>query len=160
MDENNLIGTEDGKLPWHISEEMKFFKRMTTGFPIIMGRKTWDSLPKKPLSKRFNIVVSRSLPYEELETHAFVPNVEIAIGLAWVKSKGWPEPLNEKIFIIGGEQIYNYVLEKNLVDEIIMSRVRGKYQGNVYFPKLDEFKWTVVGIERFDDFDVIKYIKL
>lgn len=159
MDENNLIGQADGSLPWHIKEEMKFFKKTTLGHPVIMGRVTWNSLPKKPLSDRYNIIVTR-IGYDEYADHAFVPNVEIAFGLAWVKSKGWPDAKNEKVFILGGAQIYNYVLEKNLVDEIIISKVRGKYEGTVYFPKLDESKWTIVGIERFEEFDVIKYIKL
>jgi dihydrofolate reductase len=160
MDENNLIGTADGSLPWHIKEELQFFKKTTIGYPVIMGRVTWNSLPKKPLPDRYNIIVSQSHGYYEYEDYAFVPNVEIAFGMAWIKSKGWPNLINEKIFVIGGAQIYNYVLEKNLVDEVLISRVRGKYEGTVYFPKLDESKWTVVGIERFEEFDVIKYIKL
>jgi dihydrofolate reductase len=160
MDENNLIGQADGKLPWHIREELKFFKKTTVGHPVIMGRVTWESLPKKPLLDRYNITVTSNYGYAEHDNYAFVPNVEIAIGMAWVKSKGWPNANNEKVFIIGGAQIYNYVLEKNLVDEVIISKVRGKYEGTVYFPKLDESKWTIVGIERFEEFDVIKYLKL
>jgi dihydrofolate reductase len=162
MDENDLIGKADGSLPWHISEELKFFKKTTIGCPVIMGRITYESLPFKPLPGRYNIVVTSTRAYAEYDNfgYAFVPNVEIAFGLAWVKSKGWPKTSNEKVFILGGAQIYNYTLEKNLVDEIIISKVRGKYEGTVYFPKLDSSNWTMVGSERFEEFDVIKYIKL
>ena len=69
-DENGLIG-DKGKLPWHIPEELIFFKQVTMGNPIIMGRKTWESLPKKPLPGRFNIVLSKSMPfgYQDSQSH-------------------------------------------------------------------------------------------
>lgn len=159
VDESWLIGRSDGNMPWHIPEDLKWFKHITMGSPIVMGRKTWDSIPKKPLPGRYNIVVSRSMPYQELETHAFVPSIELALGLGWVKSKNWPENW-DNIFIIGGAEIYKYVLEKNMVDEIIISRVRGKYEGDIYFPKLDESQWTSMAFKQFDNFEVVKYIKI
>jgi dihydrofolate reductase len=158
---NNLIGSS-GKLPWHIPEELRLFKKTTTGFPVIMGRITYESLPIKPLPCRYNIIVTSTRAYAEYDNfgYAFVPNVEIAFGLAWVKSKGWHKFNNERVFVIGGSKIYNYVLEKDLVDEIIMSRVKGSYEGDTYFPKIDDSKWTVVGIEQFEKFDVVRYLKL
>lgn len=158
-DENWLIGKSDGSMPWHEPEDLKWFKQTTMGFPIIMGRKTWESLPKKPLPGRYNIVVSRSLPCQELGDHAFVPSIELALGLAWVKSKNWPQAYDQ-IFVIGGAEIYKYVIEKNMVDEIIVSKIRGKHEGDIYFPKIDENIWSYMPFKRFDNFEVLKYMRM
>jgi len=158
VDENWLIGRTDGSMPWHIPEELKWFKQITMGSSIITGRKTWESLPNKPLPGRYNIVVSRSLPCQEFENHAFVPSIELALGLGWVKSKNWPQSY-DSIFIIGGAEIYKYVLEKNMIDEILVSKVKGKYEGDIYFPKIDESQWTCMVFKKFDGFEVVKYVR-
>jgi dihydrofolate reductase len=97
-DANGLIGKE-GKLPWRIPEELKFFKETTMGSPVIMGRKTWESLPKKPLPGRHNIVLSKSLPnfYDK----------GISVVDTWKKAfaiSAYVESQSDKIIIIGGAQ--------------------------------------------------------
>jgi dihydrofolate reductase len=158
VDDNWLMGRTDGKMPWHVPEDLKWFKQATMWSSIIMGRKTWESLPNKPLPGRYNIVVSRSLPPQEFEDHAFVPSIELALGLGWVKSKNWPASY-DPIFVIGGAEIYKYVLEKHMVGEILVSRIKGKYEGDIYFPKIDENEFSSMPFLRFDKFEVIKYIK-
>jgi dihydrofolate reductase len=98
------------------------------------------------------------LPYQEFENHAFVPSVELALGLGWVKSKNWPHSY-DPIFIIGGAEIYKYVLEKNMVGEILVSKIKGKYEGDIYFPKIDEKEFSSMSFLSFDKFEVTKYIK-
>jgi dihydrofolate reductase len=133
-DPNFLIGTADNKIPWNIPEDMRFFKETTLNHPIIMGRKTWDSLPKKPLPRRFNIVVSRSTPSstdEDTIEHngpMFVSCIQDAVDMAT-----WYMPSREP-FIIGGAQIYREALKEGLVDRILMTTIRKEYVGTVYFP--------------------------
>ncbi len=99
QDINGGIG-KDGKLPWHLSEDLKNFKKITSGYPVIMGRKTWDSLPIKPLPNRRNIILSNS-KFKNLEVYN---NVEKCI-----------DELKQsditKIFVIGGSTIYEQFFE-------------------------------------------------
>lgn len=158
-DDNWLIGKSDGSMPWQIPEEAAWFKQATMGSSIVMGRKTWESLPEKPLQDRYNVVVSKSMPCEEHKDYAVVPSVEFALGIAWVKSKHWPRSFDQ-IFIIGGAQIYKYALEMDMVNEILVSRIRGKYEGDIHFPRLDGLHWMRTPFKQFDKFEVIKYMKV
>jgi dihydrofolate reductase len=152
-DENGLIGN-NGKLPWHIPEELKLFKQVTMGNPIIMGRKTWESLPKKPLPGRFNIVLSKSMPFGYQDSQTYVANEWMAaLGAAEIHS----QLDSNAILIIGGAQIYKEALENNYVDSIILSEVKGKYDGDTYFPKIDEAKWRKKLISSHDQFIVYEY---
>jgi dihydrofolate reductase len=152
-DENGLIG-DKGKLPWHIPEELIFFKQVTMGNPIIMGRKTWESLPKKPLPGRFNIILSKtmSLGYQDSQTYV-AHEWMAALGAADIHS----QLDSNAILIIGGAQIYKEALENNYVDSIIVSEVKGKYEGDTYFPKIDEAKWRKKLISSHDQFTVYEY---
>ena len=141
-DPNGVIG-KDNTIPWHISDDLKLFKRRTLGSTIIMGRNTWDSLPKKPLSGRANIVVSRNI--KELSGAICCSSLEEAIS----------KSTTEDVFIIGGEQIYNLTLKLNLANRIILSRVRKKYEGNKFFHVPED--WRQVEKDVFPDFDVIYY---
>jgi len=159
-DPNNLIGTADNKIPWSLPDDMKSFKETTQGHPIIMGRNTWDSLPRKPLPKRTNIVVSRTMtPSTDDDTVGhlkpiIVPSLAQAFDMFKVFTK------LEEPFIIGGAQIYRASLDQNLVDKIIMTRVRLAYRGTVYFPDVQTYGF---GINRklieHPDFDIIEYTK-
>lgn len=132
--QNNAIG-KDNNLLWHLPADMKFFKEQTSGHPIITGRKNYESIPEKfrPLPNRTNIVVTRDKNYQA--PGAIVVNsLEDAIEKA--KESG-----TEKCFIIGGGQIYKECLEKNLVDEMLITLVEAAPQADTFFPEIDLNKW-------------------
>jgi dihydrofolate reductase len=158
-DENFLIGNGD-QIPWKLPEDMKHFKETTTGKCVIMGRKTWDSLPPsfKPLPNRFNCVVTRRkiempLYYDPKEPN-WSNSLEKAVA-ACQKTMG-----NGDIYIIGGSEVYRQALELNIVEEIIASEVKGIYEGDVYFPNIRELGWTGSVVKEFDDFSLVKYLKI
>ena len=130
VSENNVIGA-DNKLIWHISEDLKRFKKLTLNKVIIMGRKTYESLPVKPLPDRRTIVISSKTDLE-------FKNVMIANSpqkaLELCKSEN-------EIFICGGEQIYKEFIEK--ADKIYLTRIHAKFEGDAYFPKFNEKKWKI-----------------
>jgi dihydrofolate reductase len=133
FDKNRLIGKE-GKIPWNIPEDLKNFRSQTMGHPIIMGRVTYDSLPKKPLKGRLNIVVSRTKREPEIiqvgdqsQIVYFQPNLEEAVKFAKMCC-----PNNDEIFIIGGKQIYEAALTAGIVDKIYATHVDGDYDGDTY----------------------------
>lgn len=133
--QNNAIG-KDNHLLWHLPADMKFFKEQTSGHTIITGRKNYESIPEKfrPLPNRTNIVVTRDKNY--LATGAMVVNsLEEAIEKA--KNSG-----AEKCFIIGGGQIYKECLEKNLVDEMLITHVETNPDADTFFPGIEFEKWT------------------
>ena len=132
--QNGTIGDKNSLL-WHISEDMRFFKRTTSGHPVIMGRKTYDSLGR-PLPNRTNVVISRTA--EHIEGCQIARSLEEAIALF---------PAEEEIFIIGGAQIYALALE--VADHIYLTRVEHDYEGDTSFPKWDESKWQLVDREAY-----------
>lgn len=132
--QNGTIGDKNSLL-WHISEDMRFFKRTTSGHPVIMGRKTYDSLGR-PLPNRTNVVISRTA--EHIEGCTIARSLEEAIALF---------PAEEEIFIIGGAQIYALALE--IADRIYITRVEYDYEGDTSFPEWDESKWQLIDREAF-----------
>ncbi len=132
---NNAIG-KDNNLLWHLPADMKFFKEQTTGFPIITGRKNYESIPEKfrPLPNRTNIVVSRDSNYNA--PGAIVVNsLEKALDTA--RKTG-----QEKCFIIGGGQIYKEALEKNRADELLITHVDAKFEADTFFPEIKADAWN------------------
>ena len=123
--ENNVIG-KDNQLIWHISNDLKRFKRLTLNHPIIMGRKTFESFGK-PLPKRIHIVISRS-PKENTEEVKWVKSVEEAISEA--------KKLDEEIYIIGGGTIYEQSID--LADTLEITRVHQNFEGDTFFPAIPE----------------------
>ena len=130
--ENNVIG-KNNQLLWHLPKDMKFFKNVTWGMPVVMGRKTFESMGSKPLSGRKNIVITRK-PGWAAEGVSVVNGVDAAVALA--------EELNYKeIFIIGGGEIY--MISFNQASKIYMTRVHAELEGDTYFPELnDDWKET------------------
>ncbi len=120
------------KLLWEIQEDLKRFSKITRGHPVIMGRKTWDSLPEefKPLPKRTNIVVSRRGQGLEVPGMSVVPSVESALSLA-AQSPG-----SEEIFIIGGGEIYKAAL--HLTHRAYLTLVDDEPEADVFFPEYEE----------------------
>jgi len=151
MDSRNIIGNK-GQLPWHSSEDLKLFKKRTMGHVVIMGRKTWESLPKKPLPGRTNIVVSTTMPAEVFSVNGFFTerSLETAIRVAEYNQPG------KEVFIIGGAQIYKEALKKGLVHRILASRIPGKHEGDTFFPELGG-EWTASIVENHQTFDVWEY---
>lgn len=130
--ENNVIGVNN-KMPWHLPDDLKFFKKTTSGFPIIMGRNTWLSIGAKPLPNRTNIVVSGSM--ETVDGVVVVKHIEAAI--AWLNEH---QPGLEKAFIIGGGQLYRATMD--LIEEIYMTRIHTSIDdGMVFFPEFSEHEW-------------------
>jgi dihydrofolate reductase len=125
--ENNAIG-KDNQMLWNLPEDMKFFKNTTWGFPLIMGRKTFEALGNKPLPGRFNIVISRQPGY-----NAGNPDVQEADSL--FRAIDLAEKTDSKVaFIGGGGQIYK---ESILLSDIIyMTRVSTKLDGDAFFPEI------------------------
>ena len=121
QDENGGIG-KDGKLPWHISEDLKNFKKLTSGSTILMGRKTWESLPIKPLSKRRNIVLSSK---KVAETECYT-SIEECLEKLY-------DDGTDRLFIIGGSTIFRNFIHR--ADELHITHVDGMTEGiDTYFP--------------------------
>ncbi len=140
--ENRVIGL-DNRMPWHLPGDFKYFKATTLGKPIIMGRKTWDSLGR-PLPGRLNLVVSRQ-PGLQLDGAEVFASLEDAIVRAdqWAREQGVDE-----LMLIGGAQLYAQGLEKGLVDRLYLTRVEMNPQGDAWFPEVDEGVWKKVSSQQ------------
>lgn len=147
---NGVIGKSNGKMSWHVKEEFQHFKDTTFGYPIIMGRKTFETLGK-PLKGRLNIIVTRNKNYKtEFEEVIIKTSLEEAID--YCKS------LNpEKIFIIGGAEIYKQSFDK--VDEMLISYMKFDADGDVKFPEFDKQKWLAEKISDHDLFEIFRYVR-
>ena len=125
---NGVIGRA-GELPWHISSDLKRFKAITMGKPLIMGRKTWESLPKRPLPGRQNIVVTRQKNYQA-KGAVVVSDLDSALAAAGKV---------EEICVIGGGEIFTKLLAK--ADRIYLTEVDLEVEGDTWFPMIDPGKW-------------------
>lgn len=126
MDRNGLIGSQ-GKIPWAIKSELQHFKSVTTGGVCIFGRKTWESLPNKPLPRRVNIVISKKHNFIDTETYCCtIPNLYDALTVC---HNSFPQ---KEIFICGGSSLYNEALP--FADRVYLSCIWGDYEGDTYFP--------------------------
>jgi dihydrofolate reductase len=145
--ENGVIGNNN-TMPWSIKGNLAHFKEMTMGWPCVMGRKTWESIPKKPLPGRLNIIVSKTMTAENS------PDVKIfsSLSSAIEYCAGY-----EKVFICGGESIYKQALP--LADKIDFTLIRGQYEGDAFFPEIDSAVWKKTSSIDFDDFSFISYSK-
>lgn len=134
--QNGTIGDKNALL-WHIKEDMRFFRTTTSGHPVIMGRKTFESLGSKPLPKRRNIVITRS--DVEFEGAFVAHSLEEAIAMA---------DDDAEVFIMGGAQIYAQALD--IADRMYITRVERDYEGDTSFPEVDYSKWKLVAEERYE----------
>ena len=124
---NGIIG-KDGKLPWHLPEDLKHFKRVTLGHPVIMGRKTWESL-KGPLPGRENIVITRQTGYD-------APGAALARSLEAALALCAGEPV---AFVIGGEEVFRDALP--VAAGLILTEIKQDFPGDSRFPDYDRSKW-------------------
>ncbi len=147
---NGIIGWSDGRMPWHSKNEFKHFKETTLGYPVIMGRKTFDAL-QKPLKDRLNIIITRNkelfYPFEEVK---IVSDIDEAYNLCYNLNP-------EKIFIIGGGEIYKQAMHSS--DMMILSYMNFDAEGDVYFPEIDENVWQIVSTDDRDEFLIKIYTK-
>lgn len=135
MGENRVIGA-GGKIPWHLPADFKHFKAITMGHPIIMGRKTFESIGKA-LPGRTNIVITRD-PGCQAEGCRTAGSMEQAVEMA--EGEGADEA-----FVIGGEQIYKAAMD--MADTVYLTNVHGTFEGDAFFPELDGKMWKLVGEE-------------
>lgn len=136
LGENRVIGV-DNRMPWHLPGDFKYFKATTLGKPIIMGRKTWDSLGR-PLPGRLNLVVSRQAGLV-LEGAEVYPSLDAAVARAqeWALEQGVDE-----LMLIGGAQLYAQGLAQ--ADRLYLTRVALSPEGDAWFPAFDLDQWTLV----------------
>lgn len=139
--DNGVIG-KDGGIPWHISEDLKRFKALTMGHTIVMGRKTWDSLPRKPLPGRVNVVVTR-----QQDWRAEGAVTASSLGQATAGTSG-------TLMIIGGAEIYERALP--LASRIELTEVHRAFDGDARF-NLDRTGWTETAREDHVTPDGLRY---
>lgn len=138
--QNMAIG-KDNDLLWHISDDLKRFKSLTSGHTVIMGRKTFDSLPKKPLPKRRNIVVTHDLNFHYDVPETATGTLEVAHTVAEALKMVQGE---EEVFIMGGATMYKEFLP--LVNNLYITWVYQDFDADVYFPKIDLSEFVQVKI--------------
>jgi dihydrofolate reductase len=138
--ENNVIGWQGG-LAWHQSSDLKFFRKVTMNKPLIMGRKTFESIGK-PLDGRDNIVITRNTGFEAPGI-LVAANLDDALELAQEKAR---ERGVDEISVIGGAQIYQLVLPQ--ADRIYLSEIHSRPDGDTFFPSLDKTEWQEISRER------------
>lgn len=149
LTDKNIIASK-GKIPWHSAEELQHFKITTTGFPIIMGRKTWDSIGK-PLENRLNIIITNNKSFITSYDETKIFN-SIEDAFLFCNDNGY-----DKVFVIGGSEIFQQTI--NLADELIISEIKNKYEGDLHFPEIDQNKWQELSQIEFTEFIVHYYIR-
>ncbi len=147
--QNRVVGIEN-RLPWHLPEDLKYFKRTTSGKAIIMGRKTYDSIGR-PLPNRTNIVITRN-PDFTAPGIKVVDSLEAAIAMA--KEVNLINGV-EEVMIIGGASIYESALP--IADRLYLTHVHAKVEGDAYFPEVNFQKWTEVNREDYKASDKNPY---
>lgn len=146
MGDSGVIG-RGGGLPWRLPEDLAHFKRVTLGHPMIMGRKTYESIGRV-LPGRTTIVVTRQ-PDWAADGVVVALTLEEAIGVA--------RQLDTEIFLVGGGQVYAQALERDLVDTLIVSHVHDAPAGDTYFPDVDWSTWREETRAACEGFDVVIY---
>ena len=132
---NGVIGAK-GQLPWHLPEDLKFFKTLTLGHPVIMGRRTWESLATRPLPGRENIVVTRQAGY-------VAAGAAVASSLQGALALCAAEPV---AFVIGGEQLFAESLPG--AAGLVLTEIHRPYEGDTWFPAYDRSRWKEAQRER------------
>lgn len=131
MDENRGIGKNNGLL-WHIPDELKRFREITTGHPIIMGRKTYESIGR-PLPNRTNIIITRD-PEFKAEGIVIVNSLENSLEVA---KESQESDESKEVFIIGGGQIFQQAMDSGIIDKLYVTIVSGEYEPTVFFPEYE-----------------------
>lgn len=143
MAENRAIGKQQ-RIPWRLPEDMRTFKRLTMGHPILMGRKTWESLGR-PLPGRQNIVLTRDPSYR-------AEGATVIHELSALETLELQDP---EVMVIGGAQIYELLLPR--MQRLWLSAVHGEYEADTFFPPFEKYFTRCTRQESFDGFDLLLY---
>jgi len=144
--DDNLVIGKDGDLPWHIPEDLRYFMRKTKGHPLVMGRKTWESIGAVPLKDRENIVISRTGEWDNATVFK-----SLQMALAYLKDR-------ELVYIGGGSGIYRETLP--IADRLVLTHVHGTHEGDTHFPEYRHdigTEWNEVFREDHDGYSFITY---
>lgn len=145
---NNVIG-KDGKMPWDIKEDLEHFKRLTLNHTVVMGRKTFDSLPFKPLKNRTNIVLTSN---KEFSHDRVVVRHSLKEAIDFAKDKA-----EEKLFIIGGQKVYAEGMR--YADTLEITRINKAYDGDTYFPEINNEEWKIEATDPRQEYSFVTYAK-
>lgn len=140
----DLVIGKDGSLPWHYSEDLKYFKRTTMGHPILMGRGVFEELDEKPLPGRENVVLSRNKNYNHVPTFSSIPE-----ALEYLQSK-------EMVFVIGGGEIYRQTI--SMADQLFVTEIHQEFEGDTFFPEYrDKIGKEWIEVKR-DDHQALSFV--
>lgn len=145
---NGVIGRSNGEMPWHSKEEFQHFKKTTFGYPLIMGRKTFESLGQ-PLKGRTNIILSRQENYNPGFEEVLVMR-SLQEAYEYCRNKDF-----EKIFVIGGGYIFPEGMKD--ADEMIISVMDLEAEGDVFFPEINENTWKITSRDKRNGFEIVRY---
>ncbi len=148
ISQNNCIGL-NGQLPWHIPEDLKHFREVTAGKIVLMGRKTWESLPEKfrPLPNRINIIITRQADYPAPTGVEIFATIDEAVAT---------HP-DEEIMVIGGAEIYKQTIDR--ADRLYITHVNQTVDGDAFFPAIDLNIWQETQREDHNGYSFVTYIK-
>ncbi len=149
---NFVIGKANGDMSWTVKEDFDHFKSTTIGYPVLMGRKTYGYF-KKPLRDREHIVITHDKKFDPKHVGVKVFNT-LREGFEYVETLH-----TDKMFIIGGGDVYKQVLQQGLVDEMIISWMDFDAEGEVSFPRFNESEWEVKSREKREQFEIVHYIR-
>ena len=128
---DRVIG-RDGAIPWHYPADMRYVRQTTTGHPCVMGRKTWESLPRRPLPGRPNLVLTRRADYEVA--------AGVIVCASFEEARGHCKEMGaEQMFVLGGEEVFRETLA--FADEMLITHVPDRVEGDVQFPEWDGREW-------------------
>ena len=147
MTKNRKVIGKDNSIPWDIPEEMKLFRSFTKDSTVIMGRKTFESIGSKPLPKRNNIIVSKSLPQHQ--------GVDVCRDIPESIEKA--KTYNKEIFILGGATIYEQSFQ--YANKMYLSFIKKEYDGTTVFPKWNKDEWEIVKQEDHEEFEFVMFNK-
>lgn len=132
---NGIIG-HNNALPWHLPEDLKHFKAVTLGHPVVMGRKTWESLGR-PLPDRENMVVTRDSTYA-------APGATVHTSLDSALTQAAAAPGGDEVFLIGGAELYRQALAHDLADRLMLTEVALMPEGDAHFPAWERNQWVEI----------------
>jgi len=135
MDQNRIIG-KDNQLPWHLPEDLSYFKKVTMGHPIIMGRKTFESIGRV-LPGRQNVIVTRNLHFSH-DGCIVLHSIE--------EVKAFADTANGEVFVIGGSEIFQEILP--YADRLYITKIEHTFSGDAYFPDFNEADWMLISSEK------------
>ena len=131
---NGVIGSEND-IPWHYPADMKHFRNTTRGYPVIAGRKTYESFQIRPLPGRLNIVLSRNADYAaEGEAEVYT-----SLNAAYKRAE---QEAKDKVFILGGAEIYRLAIDQ--IDEMVLTHIPEELDGDAFFPPWDQAQWNEI----------------